>query len=105
MIIHKKKINIAPTCEQIITVKTNYADGQYIQDEFNWSKDLQSPSALVTVTNNTFRTTVRNYSDSKKIIFNNTPLPLESFVQQCKTGRNPIQCKLNSVQSGEFEQN
>lgn len=93
----KKKIKVTPNSEQVISIRTNYADGQYIQNGFNWGKDLQSPYALVTVSNGKFLTTIKNTGDTRKIIFNNTLVPLEPYKDQIKERIDKTQCNLNSL--------
>lgn len=77
-----KTLGIDPKCEKLITVKTNYTDGQYICDQHNWSKDLKSPAAIVTVKNGTFKTSIINTSEEKQMIKNNQPLLLEPLPEQ-----------------------
>lgn len=90
-----KRLKIEPKCEQIITVKTNYVDGQYVCDRYCWAKDLQSPAAVITVKNGTFKTSVINYSDEKKLIMNNRPLLLEPIAQGLTENSNI--CSLNKI--------
>lgn len=52
-----RKINIDPTCEKLVTVKTHYTDGYFLYDEHAWSLDVISPAALVIVKNGLSRTT------------------------------------------------
>lgn len=75
----EKKIRIEPRCSKIITVKTNFTDGQYIHDDFNWSIGLKSPAAMVTVKSGLFKTSIINYNEQKKFINNNTPIKLQPY--------------------------
>lgn len=77
-----KQVKIEPRCEKFITVKTNYTDGNYIVDDFTWSKGLKSPAAVVTVKNGTFKTSIVNYTNTGQIISNNCPLPLNPLPSQ-----------------------
>lgn len=74
-----KKIKIEPRTERVITVKTNYTDGYYIQDDHFWENGLKSPAAIVSVKNGSFRTTIINYTEEKKIVKNKEPFELEVF--------------------------
>ena len=90
-----KKLRVEPRCEKLITVKTNYADGQYICDDYCWSKGLKSPASVVTVKNGSFRTSVINSTDDKKIILNNRPLVLEPLPQKLRLDIETV--KLNKL--------
>lgn len=54
-----KRLKIEPNCDKFITIKTNYMDGNYICDDFNWFKGLKSPAAVVTVKNGIFKTSIK----------------------------------------------
>lgn len=85
-------IRVDPRCEKLITVKTNYTDGYYLQDDFYWDKGLVSPAAIVNVKNGFFFTSIINKTEEKKIIVNKPPIKLEPYAN---SARSNIQCKLN----------
>lgn len=87
-----RKLNIDPSCEKLITVKTHYTDGYYLHDEHAWSPDVISPAALVTVKNGLFCTTVRNSSNKITTFFNTEPFHLVPQSEALDT------CECNSIE-------
>ncbi|CAH2088138.1 unnamed protein product [Euphydryas editha] len=87
-----KKLTIEPRCERVITVKTNYSDGQYIHDEYIWSNGLKSPAAIVQVSRGKFKTSIINFNTVNKVIRNTENIPLEPY----SSNANITKCSLNS---------